>query len=76
MANVGRLVRKTDQSEVEIGDVIASETDGEKYIVKGFRKPHKSNSTGRVFVVSETSPHGFEQSFFPQVFGLEIVNSD
>ncbi len=74
--SIGRLVRKSDGTEVPIGAKLTSDNDGEEYELKGFRKPHKPSSSGRVFVVPMEDIEGFEHSYFPHVFGLEIVDHD
>jgi len=51
--------------------------DEQEYIVVGYRKPHKISSSGRVFVkLRGTDENDFEHSYFPHVFGLEIVDYD
>ena len=68
----GKLVRR-DGTAVPLGATLKSR-DGEEFVVKGWRRPHKPSSTGRVFVVSKDRPDDFERQFFPSVFDLEIVD--
>ena len=74
--SAGRLVNRETGEEVAIGSTIKSFRD-EEYILRGFRKPHKPSSTGRVFVKRpDADENEFEESFFPGVFDLEIVDYD
>jgi hypothetical protein len=71
----GRLVRKDNGEEVKIGDIL--DLNGEKFELKGWRRPHKPSSSGRVFVIATDDVRGisdFEKHFFPHVFDLEIVD--
>jgi len=68
----GRLVDK-DGNDVKIGATITA-GDGESFTLMGWRKPHKISSTGRVFVKNDND--SFEQSFFPNVFDLKIIEHD
>ena len=73
--SAGRLVDK-DGNDVKIGATLTS-GQGDKYVLFGWRKPHKISSTGRVFVKPEGFDDStFEQQFFPTVFGLKIVDFD
>lgn len=72
---VGRLVRKSDGVEVPIGSKLT--VQDEDFILRGWRKPHKEGSTGRVFVIPVDHDRStFERQLFPNVFGLEIVDFD
>jgi hypothetical protein len=44
---------------------------GNKYILTGWREPHKPSSTGRVYV--KESPDDFASEYFPSVVGGEFV---
>ncbi len=71
--SIGRLVRKSDGTEVPIGSTLST-SDGDEYELIGFRKPHKPSSSGRVYVKMETDT--FETALFPHVFGLEIIDHE
>ncbi len=74
--SAGRLVSRETGEEVAIGSTVTSFRD-EKFVLNGFRKPHKPSSTGRVFVKRvDADENDFEESFFPGVFDLEIVDYD
>ena len=70
--SAGRLVHKDTGKEVLIGATLKGR-NGDVTLI-GFRKPHKPSSSGRVFV--EAVDDTFEQSLFPHVFDLEIVDYD
>lgn len=70
-----KLVHKESLREIPLGSKLTTERNGEvtEYILRGWRKPHKPSSSGRVFVNRVDTPDGFENSFFPHVFDLKIV---
>jgi hypothetical protein len=70
--SAGKLVHKETGEELVIGACL--NWDGIEYELRGWRRPHKSSSSGRVFVVRADNPNGFEKSLFPHVFDLEIVD--
>lgn len=70
--SAGRLVHKDTGEEIKIGVTLKSR-DGDVTLI-GFRKPHKPSSSGRVFVKADDDT--FEQSLFPHVFDLKIVDYD
>lgn len=55
--------------EVKIGDLV--DVNGEKFMVKGVRKP---TSTGRVYLRNEM--YDAEQEYFPGVIGAEWVERE
>ena len=57
-----------DNYELRIGDHVRHR--GELYLILGGSAPHKSSSTGRVYV--ETS-EGFKAEYFPTVIGARWV---
>lgn len=73
--SAGKLIHKDTLKAINVGDVVA-DRDGVEFEIKGWRKPHKPSSTGRVFVVLTSAPDDFENSFFPTVFDLKIVDFD
>lgn len=73
MSAAGRLVTKSDGIELPIGAII-KDNNGIEFTLKGWRRPHKASSSGRVFVMKKNDV--FERQFFPHVFGLEIVDHE
>lgn len=81
MSAAGRLVTKDDGTEIPIGSTLKN-NDGTEFILKGWRRPHKASSSGRVFVskvlknIGERTEEVFERHLFPHVFGLKIVDHE
>jgi len=71
--SAGRLVRKSDGTEVVIGTILKA-PDGTQFVLQGWRRPQKASSSGRVFVKKRSDT--FERHLFPHVFDLKIVDHD
>lgn len=61
------LVSQLTNKPAEIGDILIS--DGERYQLLGGTAPHKSSSTGRIYV--ENLSNGMKAEYFPSVLDLE-----
>ena len=68
-----KLVEEKTGKEVKPGMRVLSFKD-EIFEVTGFQTPYHVGSTGRVLVKACT-PDAEEQAFYPQVFGLKIVEA-
>ncbi len=64
-----RLKHKKTGEQVQVGEVI-TDFRGEDWILTGGAAPHKSSSTGHVYVRNE---NWSSREFYPTVFGLEWV---
>lgn len=62
-----KLYRSCTAEELKVGDEVTT-FRGEKGILTGMREPHKSSSTGRVYV----RINGVDCEFFPPVVGAEF----
>ena len=62
---------------VEIGDILVSNKEGERYRIVGARAPHKPESTGRISVKSlyryDPDERDWTHEYFPGVLDLEWV---
>jgi len=67
-----KLVEEASGKEVKPGMKVLSFKD-EIYEFQSFRSPQHAGSTGRVQV--KCCDSGIEQEFYPQVFGLKIVEA-
>ena len=65
------LVHSSDGRPVEKGEFVTC-FRGDKYVIRGWRKPHKPSSTGRVYAGELDDKgneiHGVE--YFPSVFNM------
>jgi len=69
-----KLVRQCSEEQIKVGDRVV-DFRGEVAVVTNWREPHKPASTGRVYRRPEKAPEGIgsEQSYFPEVYGLQFV---
>lgn len=67
---MAKLINKKTGKEVKVGDTVTT-FRGEKAVLEGFKEPHKSSSTGKVYVKFEGAE--WSDQFYPSVIGCEIV---
>lgn len=81
MNAAGKLVTRGDNVEIIIGTIL-TDNKGIEFVLKGWRRPHKASSSGRIFVSKilknkgERTEEIFERHLFPHVFDLEIIDHE
>jgi hypothetical protein len=75
MSNIHKLIlrKKETHEQVVKGDIIMPEHNDGKFILTGFSWSSSLASTGRVYVRKAYDAQSMASSYFPSVFGLEIV---
>jgi len=74
-----RLVKKSDQSEVKVGDVIDSTDRGgrtAKYKILYMPKPHKPESEGKVECQNVFAAPMYSETYYASVWDLEWIERE
>ena len=73
--NIHKLVLRTKEGHEQVtkGDILRPDDNDGEFIFTGFSWSSSLASSGKVYVKPVSKPDAFSTSYFPSVFGLEIV---